>query len=109
MPKEHHLGATTASAGNGAIQLGQKIIVAAGIHFIDPVREMAMPEQDPLAANGDHLLIGQFALGFRRVIIAMHGDHRGDGAKLVKDSELTYVAGVQKQVNALKDGKERWR
>jgi hypothetical protein len=55
---------------------------------------MAVPEQNALTVNGDDLLIGQFALRFGRVIIAMHGDHRGNGAELVKDREFAHVTGV---------------
>lgn len=80
-----------------------------GIQFINAVGKVAVPEQNTLAVPGDDLLIGQFALCFRRIIIAVHRNYRRDSAELIEDGQLADITGMQEQVNTLKDGKERWR
>jgi hypothetical protein len=84
-------------------------VVAARSQLVGPVGIVRVRQQEASARHRDDLLVGQLALRFHGVVVAVHGDHRRDRAQPVQHRKRADVAGVQQQVHSAERVEERRR
>ena len=67
-----------------------------------------MPEKNALFVQRHNLLRRQVLRRIRRLVIAVDGNHRSDGAKLIEYPQLTDVTSMENQVDAGKYFRQRF-